>query len=77
MSNSQSFEKDLNNRLIDHSLQHQPKELINYVKEFEFQCSDFTDEEMILLIDLLVDERDVYSQHKFDVGETRQKFHFD
>ena len=30
---------------------------------------------MILLIDMLVDGRDVYSQHKFDVGKTRQKFH--
>ena len=30
---------------------------------------------MILLIDMLVDARDVYSQHKFDVGKTRQKFH--
>ena len=30
-------EKDHNNRLIDHHLQYQPKELINYVKEFDFQ----------------------------------------
>ena len=68
-------EKDHNNRLIDHYLQYQPKELINYVKEFDFQYSDITDEEMILLIDMLVDARDVYSQHKFDVGKTRQKFY--
>ena len=68
-------EEDHNNRLIDHYLQYQPKELINYVKEFDFQYSDNTDEEMILLIDMLVDARDVYSQHKFDVGKTRQKFH--
>ena len=38
-------EKDRNNRLIDHYLQYQPKELINYVKEFDFQYSDITDEE--------------------------------
>ena len=68
-------EKDHNNQLIDHYLQYQPKELINYVKKFDFQYSDITDEEMILLIDLLVDVGDVYSQHKFDVGKTRQKFH--
>ena len=37
--------------------------------------SDITDEEMTLLIDMLIDSRDVYSQHKFDVGKTRQKFH--
>ena len=33
------------------------------------------DEEMILLIDMLVDSRDVHSQHKFDVGKTSQNFH--
>ena len=68
-------EKDHNNRLIDRYFQYQPKELINYVKEFDFQYSDYTDEEIILLIDMLVDARDVYSQHKFDVGKTRQKIH--
>ena len=30
---------------------------------------------MTLLIDLLLDSRDVYSRHKFDVGKTRQQFH--
>ena len=30
-------EKDHNNRLINHYLQNQPKEIINYVKEFDFQ----------------------------------------
>ena len=69
-------EKDHNNRFIDHYLQYQPKDFINYVKEFDFQCSDITDEEMVLLIDMFVDAaRDVYSQHKFDVGKTRQNFH--
>ena len=62
-------------QLIEHYLQYQPKELVQYVKEFDFQCSDNTDEEMTLLIDMLIDSRDVYSQHKFDVGKTRQKFH--
>ena len=68
-------EKDHNNRLIDHYLQYQPKELINYVKEFDFKYSDITDEEMVLLIDMADDARDVYSQHKFDVGKARQNFH--
>ena len=67
-------EKDHNNRLIDHYLQYQPEELINYVKEFDFQYSNVTDEEMILLIDMLVDARDVYSQHKFDVGKNPSEF---
>ena len=68
-------EKDYNIPLIEHYLQYQPKEFVQYVKEFDFQFSDITDEEMILLIDMLIDSKDVYSQHKFDVGKTRQKFH--
>ena len=68
-------EKDLNNRFIEYYLQYQPKELVDYTKEFDFQYSDITDEEMTLLIDMLLDSRDVYSQHKFDVGKTRQNFH--
>ena len=54
-------EKDYNNQLIEHYLQYQPKELVQYVKEFDFQFFDVTDEEMTLLIDMLVDSRDVYS----------------
>ena len=53
--------KDHINRLIDHYLQYQPKELTDCVKETDLQYSDITDEERILLIDMLVDERDVYS----------------
>ena len=68
-------EKDHNNRLIDNYLQYQPKELINYVKEFDFQYSDITDEEMILLVDTLVDARDVYSQHKYNIGKIRRNFY--
>ena len=48
---------------------------MDYIKEFDFQYSDITDEELILLIDMLLDSRDVYSRHKFDVRKTRQKFH--
>ena len=68
-------EKDHINRHIDHCLQYQPKELINYVKQFDFHYSDITDEEMILLIDMLIDARIVCSEHKLDVRKTRQKFH--
>ena len=68
-------EKHHNNRHIDHYLHYQPKELINYVQKFDFQNSDITNEELILLIDLLVDARDVYSQYEFDLGKTRQIFH--
>ena len=67
-------QSEQNEALIEHCLQYQPKELIDYVKQFNFQYSDITDNEMPLLIDMLIDSKDVYSPHKFDVGETRQKF---
>ena len=68
-------EKDLDKQLIEHYLQYQPKELVDYIKEFDFQYSDITDEEMTLLIDMLLDSQDVYYRHKFDVGKTHQRFH--
>ena len=68
-------EKDYNNHLIAHYLQYQGKEFVQYVKEFDFQFSDVTDEKMSILIDMFIESRHVYSQHKFDVGKIRQKFH--
>ena len=67
--------KELNSRLIEHYWQYQPKEFVDYIKEFDFQYSDITDEEMTLLIGMLLDSRDLYPRHKFDVGKTHQKFH--
>ena len=67
--------KEENEALIEHYLQYQPKELIDYVEQFDFQYSDITDNEMTLLIDMLIDSKDVYSLHKFVVEKTRQKFH--
>ena len=54
--------KEDNERLIDYYLQYQNKEAVQYIKEFDFRYSDLTDEELVLLIDLLLDARDVYSQ---------------
>ena len=68
-------EKDYNIHMIEHYLQYQPKELVQYVKELDFQLSDITDKEITFLIHMLIDSRDVYSKHKFNVGKTRQKFH--
>ena len=62
-------EKDLNNRFIEHYLQYQPKELVDYIKEINFQYSDITDEELTLLIDMLLDSLDFCSQHKIDVAK--------
>ena len=67
-------EKEINNRLIEHYLQYQPKEFVDCIKEFDFQYSDVTDEELTLLIDMLLDSRDADFRYKFDVGETLQKF---
>ena len=67
--------KEQNEALIEHYLQYQPKKLIDYVKQLDFQYSDITDNEMPLLIDMLIHSKDVYYLHKFDVGKTRQKFH--
>ena len=66
-----SREKDLNNQLIEHYLQYQAKELVDYIKEFDFQYSDITDAEMTLLFVMLPNSRNVYFRHKFDVGRTR------
>ena len=43
--------------------------------EFDFQYFGIIEEESTFLVDMLLDYRDVYSRHKFDVGKTRQKFH--
>ena len=67
--------KEQNEALVEHYLQCQSQELIDYVKHFDFQHSDITDNEMTLLIDMLIDLKNVYSLHKFDVGKTRPKFH--
>ena len=49
--------KEENEALIEHYLQYQPKDLIDYVKQFDFQYSDITDNEMTLLIDMLIDSK--------------------
>ena len=67
-------EKNYNNQLIEHYLENQRKELVQYVKEFDFRFSDITDEEMTLLINTLIDFKDVYSQHKFDIGKPVKSF---
>ena len=67
--------KEQNEALIEQYLQYQPKELIDYSKQFVFQYSVIAGNEMILLIHMLIDSKDVYSLHKFDVGKTRQKYH--
>ena len=65
-----------NEALIKHYLQYQSEKLIDYYnKQFVFQYSDVTDNDMTLVMGMLIDSRDVYSLHYFDVGKTRQKIH--
>ena len=67
--------KELNNDLIDYYQQYQPQEIKDFIKQFDFQYTDLEDEELVQLIDMIIDYRDVYSQHKLDIGQTKQKFH--
>ena len=67
--------KEQNEALIEQYLQNQPKELIDYIKHFIFQNSDIKYSELTILIDMLIDSKNMYSLHKFDVGKTRQIFH--
>ena len=67
--------KELNYDLIDYYLQYQLQEIKDFIKQSDFQYTDLEDEELVILIDMIIDSRDVYSQHKFDIGQTKQKFH--
>ena len=67
--------KQLNDELIDYYLQYQSPAIKNLIKQFDFQFTDLEDEELVTLIDMIIDSGDVYSQHKIDVGRTKQKFH--
>ena len=67
--------KQQNEALIEHCFQYQPEELIDYVKQFDFQYPDIADNEVTLLIDMLIESKGVYSLHKFDVGKTQQNIH--
>ena len=58
---------------MEHYLQYQSKEFVQYVKEFDLQFSDFIDEELILLIDMLNDSRDVYSQRWSNPSKASRK----
>ena len=67
--------KQLSDDLIDYYLQYQSEDIKNLNKQFDFRYTDLKDEELVTLIDMIIDSRDVYSQHKFDIGQTKQKFH--
>ena len=67
--------KELNNDLIDYYLQYQPQKIKDFIEQFDFQYTELAREELVMLIDMIIDSRDVYSQHKFDIGQIKQKLH--
>ena len=67
--------KQINDNLIDYYLQYQPEYIKSLIKQFGFRYTDLEDEELVTLIDKIKDFRDVYSQHKVDIGQTKQNFH--
>ena len=48
---------------------------IEYLKKFDFTQSELTDDEFRALLEVLLDDEDVYSHDKYDIGRTKQKFH--
>ena len=67
--------KQLSDDLIDYYLQYQTQDIRNFIKQFDFRYKDLEDEELVTLVDMIIDSRDVYLQHKFDIGQMKQKFH--
>ncbi len=47
----------------------------HFLKSFDFQYSDLNDTELIELMKILIEDSDVYSKHKYDIGKIKQKFH--
>ena len=45
-----------------------------FLKKFDFGQSDISDQKLLQLMETLVHNKDVYSQHKYDVGKIKQKF---
>ena len=66
--------KQLNDGLIDYYFRDQPQDIRCRIKQFDFGYTDLEDEELVSLIDTIIGFKDVYSQHKFDIGQTKQKF---
>ena len=48
---------------------------IKFLSDFDFTQSDISDDEFADLIQMLIEDQDVYSHHKYDIGKTKHKFH--
>ena len=51
--------KQFNDGLIDYYLQYQSQDIKNFIIQFHFQYTDLEDEELVTLIDMIIDSRDV------------------
>ena len=65
--------KQLNDDLTHYYLQNQSQDIKNVIKPFDFRYTDLEDEEPLTLIDMTIESRNVYSQHKVDIDQTKQK----
>ena len=48
---------------------------IEFLKKFDCTQSDLTGGEIKVHLKVLLDDEDIYSHHKYDMGRTKQKFH--
>ena len=67
--------KQLNDDLIDYNIQYQSEDIENLIIQYDVRYTDLEDEELVTLIDMIIDSGDVFSQYKFDIGQTKQKLH--
>ena len=49
--------------------------LERFLDSFDFTLSDLTDDELFELIEIILQDNDVYSHHKYDIGKTKYNFH--
>ena len=49
--------------------------LEKFLDNFDFTRSDLTDDELFELVEIILQNNDVYSHHKFDIVRTKYKFH--
>ena len=54
---------------------HDIEYLEKFLDNFDFTQSDLTDDELFELIEIIFDDNDVYSHHKYDIGRTKHKFY--
>ena len=45
------------------------------MNNFDFTQSDLTDDELFELIEIILEDNDVYSHHKYDIGRNKHNFH--